>query len=54
MKMLTNFLSQVGNIKRDGKQLIYAFNWRKRGRMMWAKNKEVTPRLAFPFALNQL
>ena len=28
---------------------IHAFVWRKGRRMMWAKNKPVTPRLAFPF-----
>ena len=29
------------------------FIWRKGGRIMWEKNKETTPSLAFPFALNQ-
>ena len=30
---------------------IHAFVWIKGRRMMWEKNKEVTPRLAFPFCL---
>ena len=29
-------------------QLIHAFFWRKGRRMMWAKNKASSPRLAFP------
>ena len=52
MKMLTNLLSKVGKIKRDGKKT-HTFIWRKGGRMMWAKNKSTTPSLSFPFALNQ-
>ena len=43
--MITNWLSQVGNIKRDGKKT-------HTGRMMLEKNKSTTPSLAFPFALN--
>ena len=30
---------------------IHAIVWRKGTQMMWEKNKEVTPRLAFPFFL---
>ena len=30
---------------------IHAFVWRKGMRMMWERNKAVTPRLAFPFFL---
>ena len=30
---------------------IHAFVWIKGRRMMWEKNKEVTPRLAFPVFL---
>ena len=32
-------------------QLIHDFFWRKGRRMMWEKNKESSPRLAFPLCL---
>ena len=51
MKMLTNWINQIGKIIRDGKISDPCFFWRKGGRMVWEKNKVVTPRLAFPFCL---
>ena len=50
--MLTNWLSQVGNLKGDERKLIHDFIRRKGGSMMWEKNKSNTPSLAFPFSLN--
>ena len=48
--MLTNWLSQVGKIMRDGNTTHTCIR-RKGGRMMCAKNKSTTPSLAFPFSL---
>ena len=53
MKMLTNFVSQVGKIKRDGKTTHTFFYLDKRREDdVGKKNKSTTPSLAFPFALN--
>ena len=49
MNMLTNWINQIGQLISDGKRSDYAFVWRKGRRIMWEKNKVVTPRLAFPF-----
>ena len=54
MKMLTNLLSQVGKLKRDGKTTHTCFYLEKMREDDVGKNKAVTPRLVFPFALNQL
>ena len=51
MKMLTNWINQIGQLISDGKKSDPCFFWRKGRKMMWAKNKAVTPRLAFPFCL---
>ena len=53
MKMLTNLISQVGKIKRDGKTTHKCFYLEKRMEDDVGKNKSTTPSLAFPFALNQ-
>ena len=49
--MFMNLIRQVGKIKSDGKKTHSFFFLEKGGRMMWEKNKAVTPRLAFPFCL---
>ena len=50
MKMLTNLLSQVGNIKRDGKKTHTCLYLEKRREDdVGKKNKAVTTSLAFPF-----
>ena len=54
MKMLTNLISQVGKLKRDGKTTHTCFYLEKRREDDVAKNKAITGSLAFPFALNQL
>ena len=54
MKMLMNLLIQVGNLKRDGNKTHTCFYLEKRREDDVGKHKVVTPRLAFPFALNQL
>ena len=53
MKMLMNLLSQVGNIKRDGKKTHTCFYFEKRREDDVGKNNSTTPNIAFPFALNQ-
>ena len=53
-KMLRNWISQVGKIMRDGKTTHTFFYLEKIREDDVVKNKAVTPRLAFPFALNQL
>ena len=53
MKMLTNLLSQVGKIKRDGKKTHTFFYLEKRMEDDVGKKQSTTPSLAFPFALNQ-
>ena len=52
--MLTNWLSQVGKLKRDGKTTHTCFYLEKRREDDVEKKKAVTTRLAFPFALNEL
>ena len=54
MKTLTNLISQVGKIKSDGKTTHSCFYLEKIREDDVGKNKVVTPRLAFSFALNQL
>ena len=51
MNMLTNWLNNIGQIISDGKISYPCFFGRKGRRIMWEKNKAVTPRLAFPFFL---
>ena len=50
--MLKNLLSQVGNIKQDGKKTHTFFYLEKRREDDVGKNKSTTPSLAFPFSLN--
>ena len=52
MKMLTNLLSQVGKLKRDGKTTHACFYFDKRKEDDVGKKNSTTPSLAFPFALN--
>ena len=51
MNMLTNWINQIGQLISDGKRSDYAFVWRKGRRIMWEKNKVVTPRLTFLYFL---
>ena len=48
-----NLLSQVGNIKMDGKKNHTLFYLDKKREDDEGKNKSTTPSLAFPFSLNQ-
>ena len=55
MKMIMNLLIQVGRINRDGKKTHACFYLDKRREEdVGKKQGKVTPRIAFPFALNQL
>ena len=54
MKMLTNWINQIGKIIRDGKISDPCFFWRKGRRMVWEKNKASSPILAFPLFLKTI
>ena len=49
MKMLTNWLNKIVQIKVMERDQIHAFGWRKIRRMVKEKNKAVIPRLVFFF-----
>ena len=53
MKMLTNLITQVGKIKRDGKKTHTCFYLEKMREEDVGKKKSTTLSLAFPFSLNQ-
>ena len=51
MKMLMNWINKIGKLISDGNISEPFFFWRKLRRIMWEKNKAVTPTIAFPFCL---
>ena len=53
MKMLTNWLKQVGKLIGDEKKTHSCFYLEKRKEDDVGKKNSTTPSLAFPFALNQ-
>ena len=51
MKMLTNWLNQIGQLISDGKRSDPCFFLEKRKEDDVGKNKVVAPKLTFPFCL---